>query len=177
MSKGDNWYISSFGKKKSNNNNNKTLSIFQTLLKRDLSLHDYNLARDLHFRRWFDGLDFVSRSQVCQKNKLQTVLFRFLFRFPSTVVEMLSGCYIHSEDHARYELCDPGVCSKGMISMFLVGQVSGFVQNFSTGIFSNIINVINVKICTMVLHTEIYLFVKLSVTLFLFQGHSSVNQL
>ena len=34
----------------------------------------------------FDDNDFVSRSHVCQKYKLQIVLFRFLFRFLSAVV-------------------------------------------------------------------------------------------
>ena len=41
---------------------------------------------------------------------------------------------------------------------------------------TTIINVINVKLCMMVLHCEHYLFTKLSVTLTLFQGHSSVKQ-
>ena len=40
--------------------------IFQILLY-------YNLACGLHFDSRFDDLDFVSRSQVCQKYKLQTV--------------------------------------------------------------------------------------------------------
>ena len=38
------------------------------------------------------------------------------------------------------------------------------------------LNVINVKLCMMVLHIELYLFVTLSVTLRLLQGHSSVKQ-
>ena len=33
--------------------------------------------------------------------------------------------------------------------MFLVGQVSGLVKNFNIGIFSDITNVINVKLCMM----------------------------
>ena len=53
--------------------------IFQTL-------HDYSLAWYLHFHGRFDDLDFVSRSKVCKKCKLQIVLCRFLFRFLSTVV-------------------------------------------------------------------------------------------
>ena len=55
------------------------------------SLHHYNLTWGLHFYCGFDDLDFVSRSQVCQKYKLQIVLFRFL----STVVLTLYSCYIH----------------------------------------------------------------------------------
>ena len=49
--------------------------------------------------------------------------------------------------------------------MFLVGQVSGLVKNFNIGIFSDIINVINVKLCMMVL----------TLSLILFQGHSSAK--
>ena len=60
--------------------------------------------------------------------------------------------------------------------MVWVGQVSGLVKNFNTGIFSDTINVINVKLCMMVLHTELYLFITLSVILTLFQNHSSVKQ-
>ena len=62
------------------------------------------------------------------------------------------------------------------IYMFLVGQVSGLVKNFHTGIFSDTINVINVKLCMMVLHIEHYLFITRSMTLTLFHSHSSVEQ-
>ena len=44
--------------------------IFQTL-------HDYNLAWDLQVRTWFDDLDLVSRSHMCQKHKVQIVCFSF----------------------------------------------------------------------------------------------------
>ena len=62
------------------------------------------------------------------------------------------------------------------IMMFLVSQVSGLVENFKIGIFSDIINVINVKLCMMVLLIELYLFIPLSITLTIFQGHSTVKQ-
>ena len=52
--------------------------------------------------------------------------------------------------------------------MFLVGQVTELVENFNTGIFSDAIKVNNVKICIMVLHIELYLFVTFSMTLLLF---------
>ena len=55
------------------------LSFSRTLLK-------YNLAQDLHFQCRFDDLDFVSRSQVCQKHEQQIVGFIFFIRFLSTVV-------------------------------------------------------------------------------------------
>ena len=56
--------------------------------------------------------------------------------------------------------------------MFLVGQASGLVENINNGIFSDTINVINVKLCMKVLHVKLYLLITLSVTLRLFQGHS-----
>ena len=54
--------------------------------------------------------------------------------------------------------------------MVLIGQVPGLVKNFNIGIFSNTINVINVKL--MVLRIELYLFSTLSVTMTIFQSHS-----
>ena len=60
--------------------------------------------------------------------------------------------------------------------MFLVGQVSGLVKNCNFLIFSDTINIINVKLCMMVLHIELNLFMPLSVTLIIFQAHSSVKQ-
>ena len=36
--------------------------------------------------------------------------------------------------------------------MFLVCEVSLLVENFNIGIFSDTVNVINVKLCRMVLH-------------------------
>ena len=49
-------------------------------------------------------------------------------------------------------------------------------KNFNIVIFSDTINVINVKFCMMVLHTDLYLFILLSVTLTIFQGHIKVKQ-
>ena len=48
--------------------------------------------------------------------------------------------------------------------MFLTSQVSGLVKNFNIEIFSDMIPVINVKLCMMVLHIECYLVIVLSVT-------------
>ena len=78
-------------------------------------------------------------------------------------------------NHAQYDLCDAGVYSRGIINMFFVGRVSGLVENFNNGIFSDTLNVINVKLCTMVLFIEFYLFIPLSVTLTIFQGHRYVS--
>ena len=60
------------------------------------------------------------------------------------------------------------LCSRQIINMFLVRQISGLVENLNIGIFSDTVNVINVNLCMMVLHFELYLFVTLSVTLIVF---------
>ena len=52
----------------------------------------------------------------------------------------------------------------------------GLVENFNFGIYSDIIIVVNVNLCMMVLLIEVYLFIPLSVTLTIFQGHSNVKQ-
>ena len=57
---------------------------------------------------------------------------------------------------------DCSACSREILYMFLVSQVSGLVEKFNIGIFSDTINVINVKLCMMVLHIELYLFSTLS---------------
>ena len=62
--------------------------------------------------------------------------------------------------------------------MFLGGQVSGLVKKFNIWIFSDTMDVVNVKtFCIVVLHIELYLYITLVVTLTLFQCHSSVKQL
>ena len=61
--------------------------------------------------------------------------------------------------------------------MFLVSQqMSELVKHFNIWIFSDTINLINVKLCMMVLHIERYLFITLSVTLTVYQGHVSIKQ-
>ena len=59
---------------------------------------------------------------------------------------MLCSCYSHEKDGAQYDLCDSHVFAREIINIFLVGQVSGLVANINTGIFSDAINVINVKL-------------------------------
>ena len=71
--------------------------------------------------------------------------------------------------------CTTVLCSREIMCMLLVGQVSGLVRNFNTGIFSDTINEINVKFCMMALNIELYLFIIGSLT-WKFQGHSSVKQ-
>ena len=53
--------------------------------------------------------------------------------------------------------------------------MSGLVENFKTGIFSDTLIAVNVKLCKMVLLVELYLFTPLSVTLTILQGHSNVK--
>ena len=57
-----------------------------------------------------------------------------------------------------------------------LGQVAGLVRNFNIGIFFDTINIINVKLGMVVQQIELYQFITLSVTLTLFQGHSSIKQ-
>ena len=45
--------------------------------------------------------------------------------------------------------------------MFFVSQLSGLVENFNIGMYSDTINVMNVKLCIMVLLTELYPFMAL----------------
>ena len=63
----------------------------------------------------------------------------------------------------------------GIGELFSVGQLSGFVRNFNIGIYSDTVNVINVKLCMMILLIELYLFTPFSMTLTIFQHHSSVE--
>ena len=66
-----------------------------------------------------------------------------------------------------------------MISVWPAGQVIIWCgKNFDVVVcfFSDTLNVIDVKLCMMVLLIEHYLFLPLSVTLTIFQGHRSVKQ-
>ena len=68
-------------------------------------------------------------------------------------------------------------CVYVMIGVGLAGWPM-FVRgkNFNVGIFLDTINMINVKLCMMVVFIELYPFIPLSVTLIVFQGHNSVRQ-
>ena len=78
--------------------------------------------------------------------------------------------------YAQYGLCDSSVYSREIVNIFFVGQVCGLVENFNIGIRSGAINGINVQLCVMVLHTKLYLFIPVSVTLTIFQGYINVKQ-
>ena len=71
-------------------------------------------------------------------------------------------------------MCNSGVYSREIINMFFISQMSQFVKKFKIGIYSDTINVINVKLGIMVLLTELFLVIIL-VTLIIFQGRSNVE--
>ena len=63
-----------------------------------------------------------------------------------------------------------------MIGVRPAGQLSVCDKNFNMVIFLDTVDIIFVKFCMMVVLTELYPFMPLSVTLIVFQGHSSVKQ-
>ena len=97
------------------------------------------------------------------------MVFRVLFTFLSTVVSCCMVATFIKKDCAHYELCDWCMFKGDHLHVFVWSNV------WVTGIFSDTINIMNVKLCMLVLHAEFYLFITLSVTLTLFQGHSSVK--
>ena len=73
--------------------------------------------------------------------------------------------------------CATFVCIQGRyFTCFWSVRCLGLSKSLTIGFSQTTINVINVKICVVVLHIELYLLVTLSVTLTLFQSHSSVKQ-
>ena len=66
--------------------------------------------------------------------------------------------------------------SRDIIYMFFISQVPGLVVNFNIRIYSDTMNMVNVKLCMVALLSELYLFIPHSVTLAIFQSHSSVEQ-
>ena len=63
-----------------------------------------------------------------------------------------------------------------MISGWPTGRMSMCDKNLKIAIFLDTVNMINVKLGMVVVLTELYPFIPLSVTLIVFQGHSSVKQ-
>ena len=65
-----------------------------------------------------------------------------------------------------------------MISVPLAGvsECAYVEKKINVAVFSDTINVINVKLCMMVVLIELYPFIPLTVTLIAFQGHSSIKQ-
>ena len=64
-----------------------------------------------------------------------------------------------------------------MISVRPVGgRVTVGGKNFNVAIFSNTVNMINVKLCMMVMLIKLYPFIPLSLSLTIFQGHTNMEQ-
>ena len=53
-------------------------------------------------------------------------------------------------------MCDCGLYSREIINMFFVGQVSGLVETFNTGIYSDTLIMTNVKRCKTKLFFSIF---------------------
>ena len=88
---------------------------------------------------------------------------------------MLYGCYIHYKDYAQYDLFD--WCVFKIDNQHVFGRSSVLAcQNFNIEIYSDTINVINVKLCMVALLTELYLLIPFSVTVTILQDHSSIEQ-
>ena len=63
-----------------------------------------------------------------------------------------------------------------MISVGPAGRVSVYRKNINAAIFSDAMKNMNDKLCMVVVLSELYLFMPLSVTLIVFQDHSGVKQ-
>ena len=63
-----------------------------------------------------------------------------------------------------------------LISVRLAGRLFICGKSVNVAIFSDAIKMDDFKICKVVVFIELYPFIPLSVTLIVFQGHSSVKQ-
>ena len=97
----------------------------------------------------------IFQGHRCQKYKLQILCLGFL----SSEVWTMYGHYVHWNDYAQYDLCDSGVYPVVIINMLFVSQVSLHVKNFNIWVYLCTINVMNVKLCMMVLLIELYMFI------------------
>ena len=68
-----------------------------------------------------------------------------------------------------------GVYSVEITQMFWLVKCLSLSKTLTTWIFSDNMNVINVKLCMMILLIELYLFILLAVTLTISQGQSNVQ--
>ena len=97
--------------------------------------------------------------------------FMSLFRVLSNVVWLLHTLKSYTIRMVRLILCSREI----IYTFFFICQVSRLCQKLYIGSFSDTMNVINVKLCIVLLHIEFYLFIILSMTLTEFQDHSSAN--
>ena len=168
MFKGVKWHISLFEK----NFNIDFLGhhqskVFQTL-------HDYNLAWGLHFHcrlmtlTLFQGHRFVRNTncKLCVLDSWRLVIYSLnVVWSPHMIKRFCTVWFVHL------------VYIQGRwIACFSSVKFLDLLKKFNIAIYSNTINVINVKLCMMVLLLALYLFIPLSVTLTIFQGHSNIEQ-
>ena len=74
-------------------------------------------------------------------------------------------------------ICVTLVCiQERNLTCFSSVKCLGLSNTLTVGFYSDTKTVINVKLCIMVILTELYLFTPLLVTLTIFQGHSSGKQ-
>ena len=118
----------------------------------------------------FQGHKYV-RNMNCKLCFLDSCLDPCVLQFKFCMIATYIKKIMHNINCATLVLC-----SREIVYMFWVSQMSGLVRNFNIWIFSDTI------LCTecetlhdMVLHMELYLFITLSVTSTLFKGHSSVK--
>ena len=85
-----------------------------------------------------------------------------MFRIPILcsldVIRLLHTLKKKKKKYAQNILFDSGVYSREIMNMFFVGPVSWLVEIFNTGIYSDTINVINVKLRMMAQLIELCLF-------------------
>ena len=94
------------------------------------------------------------------------------------------GCYIRINNKqtkiekglAQYDFfCVTDGYAREMINMFLISQVSWLVEKLEPGFFSDTINVIDVKLCMVVLLIGHYLLTPFSGFLSIVQGYSCIR--
>ena len=93
------------------------------------------------------------RNINCKPRVLDCCLLQFKHCIVTTHIKKIVHKY----------LCDSGEYSREIIKLFLIGQVSGLMENFNIRIYSDTIIVINLTLCMAVILT-------------IFQCHSSVEQ-
>ena len=80
--------------------------------------------------------------------------------------------FVHVLNHAIFfDLHEE--CVHVMISVGPAGLLSACGKNFNVAIFSDTVNVINVKLCMLVELIELYQLIAFAVTLIVFQSHLS----
>ena len=165
MLKGGNWHVFQFWKHFNN------AFFLDTVEASSFKLHDYYFAWGLHFHGRFGDLCFevTDVSEISAWNCAFQILVLVLVYCSLCVVWLL---------HTLRRSCTVWIVQLWCVfkgdNLHVFGR--WLVENWNIGIFPDTINVIKVKLCMMVPHIDLYLFITLSVTLTLFEDHSSVKQ-